>query len=135
MENISSNAELQDAIQLLEAEKAVRLKLMKKQFHLAYENLKPVNLIGNTLKEISASPYLVNNLLSAAVGLLTGYLSKKAITGTGASNNRLRKFLGMILQFGITSIIAKNPKAIKYYGKYIFQHFNNAKANAASRNK
>ena len=41
MENISSNAELHDAIQLLEAEQAVKLKLMKEQLHQAYENLKP----------------------------------------------------------------------------------------------
>ncbi len=87
MENISSNAELQNAIQFLEAEQAVKLKLMREQFHLAYESLKPVNLIENAFKEISASPYLVNNLLSTAVGLLTGYLSKKAITGRQTINS------------------------------------------------
>ncbi|MCG6190950.1 MULTISPECIES: hypothetical protein [Maribellus] len=105
MENTSSTAELQVAIELLEAEQAVKLKLMKKQFHLAYESLRPVNLIENTLKEISTSPYLVNNLLNATVGLATGHLLKRVITGE--SNNKLRRFLGIVMQFGITNITAK----------------------------
>lgn len=119
MENISCNAELQVAIQLLEAEQANKLRLMKIQFHLAYENLKPANLIKNTLKEISASPYLLDNLLSASVGLLTGYVSGKAVTGN--STNKFRKFLGIVMQFGVTNIIAQNPKMMKSFVQYISQ--------------
>ena len=126
MRNISNNVELQYAIQLLETEQAEKLKLLKEHFRQAYESLKPVKLIENTLKEISASPYLTNNLLSAAVGLATGYISKKAITGT--SSNKLRKFLGIVMQFGITNIIAQNPKAVKSFGQYISHHiFHNEK--------
>ena len=120
MENISSTTELQYAIQLLEAEQDVRLSLMKKQFHLAYQSLKPVNLIENTLKEIFSSPYLVNNLLSGTVGLLTGYVSKKAVTGR--SKNKLRRFLGIVMQFGITNIIAHNPGKMKLFGQYLSHH-------------
>ncbi len=123
MKNISSNAELQVAIQLLEAEQANKLRLMKIQFHLAYENLKPVNLIESTLKEISTSPYLLNNLLSASVGLLTGYVSNKAFTRN--STNKFRKFLGIIMQFGVTNLIAQNPKTMKSLGQYISQHIFN----------
>lgn len=80
MKKRSYSDELQDAILLLEAEQALRLQLMKDDFHQVYESLKPANLIHNTLKEVSASPYLINNLLSATVGLAAGYVSKKAIT-------------------------------------------------------
>ncbi len=132
MENISSTAELQIAIQLLEVEQAAKLKLMKKQFHLAYESLKPVNLIESTLKDIASSPYLVNNLLSATAGLLSGYVSKTAITGR--SKNKFRRFLGIVMQFGITNIIAQNSKAIKSFGQYVSHRvFHGEKINHASR--
>lgn len=123
MKNISSNAELQVAIQLLEAEQANKLRLMKIQFHLAYENLKPVNLIESTLKEISTSPYLLNNLLSASVGLLTGYVSNKAFTRN--STNKFRKFLGIVMQFGVTNLIAQNPRMMKSFGQFISQRIFN----------
>ena len=120
MKKRSYTDQLQDAIQLLEAEQNLRLHLLKDDFHQVYESLKPANLINNTLKEVSASPYLINNLLSATVGLAAGYVSKKAITGR--SHNIFVRSLGTILQFGITNIIAQNPKAFKSFGKYITQH-------------
>jgi len=120
MENISSNAELQGAIQLLEAEQAVKLKLMKEQFHLAYESLKPAKFIENTLKDIASSPHLVNKIMVTFIGLVTGYLSQKAVTSR--SNSKLRKLFGYILQFGITNLVVQNPKAIKSIGQFVSQH-------------
>ena len=120
MENISSPEELKIAIQILETEQAAILLQMKEQFFFMYESLKPVNLIENTLKEISSSPYLVNNLLGAVMGLVTGYLSKKAVIRQ--SDGKLRKLLGYILQFGVTNLVAQNPETIKSFGQYIFQY-------------
>ena len=120
MENISSNAELQGAIQLLEAEQAVKLKLMKDQFHLAYENLKPSKIIVSALKDIATTPYLINNILVTASGLVTGFYSQKAITGK--SDNKLRKLFGYMIQYGITNLIAQNPKAIKSLGQFVSHH-------------
>jgi hypothetical protein len=120
MENISSPTELKNAIQILEAEQTVQLIEIKDHFYHIYESFKPVNLIENTLKEINASPYLANNLLVATVGLVTGYLSKKAIIRQSDSN--LRKLFGFILQFGVTNLVAQNPETIKSLGQYIFQH-------------
>lgn len=105
MANIASYAELQLVIRMLEAEQDVKLKLVKKQFHLNNESLNPVKIIKKRLKEISASPYLINNVLSIVIGVTTGYLSKKAITGR--SNNKFRRFLGIVMQFGITNLIAQ----------------------------
>ncbi len=117
MENISSNAELQDAIRLLEADQAVKLQLMKEQFHLAYENLKPAKIIENALKDIASSPYLVNNIFVTFIGLVTGYLSQIAVTRQ--SNSKLRKLFGYILQFGVTNLVAQNTKTIKSFGQFV----------------
>lgn len=117
MEKISSYAELQDAIQLLELEKAVNLRLMKDHFHSAYESLKPAKLIENTLKDIVSSPHLVNKIMATFIGLVTGYLSQKAVTSQ--SSSKLRKLFGYILQFGITNLVVQNTKAIKSFGHYL----------------
>jgi hypothetical protein len=121
MQNITSTAGLKDAIQLLEVEQGIKEQLLKDQLYLTYESLKPVNLIRNTLKEISSSPYLIDNISGTAMGLASGFLSKKIFVG--ASGNMIRKLIGSILQFGVTNIVAKNSDIIKSVGQAIFQHF------------
>ena len=121
MQNITNKYQLKSAIQLLEAEQAVKGQLLKEQFYLAYESFKPVNIIRSTLKDIASSPYLVDNILGTSMGLATGYISKKIIVGS--SGNMIRKLIGVLLQFGVTTIVAKNPDVIKSIGQFIFQHF------------
>jgi hypothetical protein len=125
MQNITNKAGLKSAIQLLEAEHAVSGQMLKEQFYLTYESFRPVNIIKSTLKDIAASPYLVDNILSTTMGLATGYISKKIIVG--ASGNMFRKLLGSLLQFGVTTLVAKNPDAIKSLGQLIFQYFSRKK--------
>lgn len=121
MQNITSSAELKDAIQLLEVDQGIKGQLLKDQLYITYESLKPVNLIRHTLKEISSSPYLIDNLSGTAMGLLSGFLSKKIFVGS--SGNLIRKFIGSVLQFGITNVVAKNSDAIKSVGQTLLQLF------------
>jgi hypothetical protein len=120
MQNISPSAGLKNAIQLLEIEQASDAQLLKEQFYLTYESFKPVNLLRSTLKDIASSPNLVNNILGTSVGLASGYLSKKIFIG--ASGNMFRKLIGSVLQFGVTSVVAKHPEAVKSFGQLIFEH-------------
>jgi len=121
MQNITSVAELKNAIQLLEVEQNLKGKILKEQFYLVYENFKPINLLTGTLKDIVKSPYLIDNILGTAMGLATGYLSKKIFIG--ASGNKIKKIIGSILQFGITNVITQNSDSIKTFGRSLFQHF------------
>ena len=120
MENISSTADLKEAIQNMEAEQAEHLLQLREEFYFTMESFRPVNFIGSSLKEIVSSPNMVNSILGVAVGLFTGYLSSKAIF-FGASNNKYRRILGNVLQFGVTSVVARGPKAIKTFGQFISQ--------------
>lgn len=117
MQNITTIAELKNTIQLLEVEQAINGELLKEQFFLTYESLKPVNILKNTLKDIISSPYLTANIVDASIGLVTGFLSKKIFIGT--SGNIIRKLLGTLLQFGVTNVVAKHPDPIKSVGQYI----------------
>ena len=119
MENISTPAELNEAIQLLEAEKSAHLREMRENFFLAYESIKPANLIESTMKEIGSSPYLFNNIFNVALGLAAGYLSKKALS-VSRSNNKSRRLLGVLLQLGVANLVVYAPNAIKSFVNDIF---------------
>ena len=121
MENRSVSIELKNSIQRLEVQLAYEEHLLKEQFNFTYEHFKPVNLLKSTIQEIAASPYLVDNILSTAVGLATGYLSKKIVIGT--SGNIFRKILGLLMQLGVTNTVTQHPDTIKSIGQYIYQHF------------
>jgi hypothetical protein len=120
MESINSTDDIRNAIQLLEDEQAIKLDLLKDQFYITYESLKPVNLIKSTIKEISASPYLVENILGTATSLATGFISRKIVVG--GSGNLLRKLFGAVLQFGVTNLVANHPEKIRAMGQSLIQH-------------
>jgi hypothetical protein len=119
MENITSAVALKNAIQLLEADQAVKGQLLKEQFYMTYESLKPVNLVRNTLHDISTSPYLIDNILSTGMGIASGFLTNKIFVGR--SGSIVRNLLGTILQFGVTNVVAQHPAAVKSIGELIMQ--------------
>ena len=118
---ITSRTDLKNAIQILEFEQAVKKELLKEHVYLIFENLKPVNLIRNTLSEVASSPYLMDDILGATVGLATGYVTKKIFVGR--SGNLIRKLFGTILQFGVTNKVAQNSDTIKSVGQFIYKRF------------
>jgi hypothetical protein len=120
MQKITSAEGLKNAIQLLEAEQAEKGQLLKKQFYLTYESFKPVNLFANALNDIGKSPYLIDNILGAAMGLVTGFYSNKLIFNP--RGNKFKKLIGVALQFGVTNLMAKYQGTISTVGRTIFQH-------------
>lgn len=119
MQNITSAAGLKIAIQLSEAEQAEKLKLLKEQFHLTYESFKPANLIANTLNDIAKSPYLIDNILGTVMGLVTGFYSQRLILNP--AGNKLKKLLGVVLQFGVTNLVAQHKVTLSALGSVIYR--------------
>ena len=117
MEKITCAAELKIAIQTLEFERDVQGQILKEQFFVTFESLKPVNLIKNTLQEITSSPYLIDNMFGAIMGMVSGYVSKKIAVGT--SHNLLRKIVGSVLQFSVTNLVAQHPDILKAAGDFL----------------
>ena len=128
MENITSATELKNVIQRLEIEQAIDGLLLKEQFYFAFESLKPVNILRNTLYEITSSPHLMDSILGTAVGLASGYVSRKIVM-IGASGNIFRKLLASVMQLGVTNVVSQNPDTIKSIGQFIFQHILRKKRN------
>ena len=120
MENITSTAELREAIQILETEQAEHLDQVREKFYHIWNSFSPANIIGSSLKGIVSSPNLVNNILGVAVGLFTGYLTRKTMP-IGLSNNKYGRILGNVLQYGVASLVASGPKVIKSFKQFIAQ--------------
>ena len=132
MQNISSTAGLKNAIQLLEVKQAANRKQLKEQFHSIYESFRPVNLLRNTLHDISSSPNLIDNILGTALGLATGLISNlvfKGMAGTG-----FRKLLNPVLQSGVTNFVAQHTGSLRSVGEIMLLRIFRKKA-LKSRNR
>jgi hypothetical protein len=119
MNKKNSTDALNEAISLLESKQKEELSLIKEQFHLTYESLKPINLIQSTLQEAVASPSIKSNIIANVIGLTAGYVSKKIFVGK--SQNPFRKALGTLLQITVTNVVAKNADKIITFGENTFQ--------------
>ncbi|HEY5465333.1 MAG TPA: hypothetical protein VIJ95_18915 [Hanamia sp.] len=110
LESISNTSDLNAAIKRLERKKMLMEEDLKDHFHELLENLKPANILKNTLHEVQESVPLKNNLLKIALGLGAGYFSRKMIVGKSAG--LVKKALGTVLQFGITQFVAKKDNGV-----------------------
>lgn len=111
MEKITNTTELNASILLLENKQVEEGFLLKEQFKITYESLKPINFIRNTFKELVTAPDFKEDLLNTSISLAAGYFSKKL--AIGSTNNPFKQILGSFLQMGVTSLVSKNSDDIK----------------------
>ena len=111
MNKITSVTELRAAILLLEIQQADQGKLLKEQFKVTYESMKPANLIKNTIRDLTSDPSLKGDLFNTTLGLAAGYLSKKVVVGS--THNPLKQIFGTLLQMGISSLVSKNGDSLR----------------------
>lgn len=105
MKTITNISELKEAIQQLENKQSNNWLLLKDQFLITSENLRPINLVKNALGELTDIPDLKNKLINTSISMVSGYLSKKlAFENT---NNPIKQLLGNFLQMGISKIVSK----------------------------
>jgi len=109
----SSIDSLKESIRLLEIRQAEEGLALKVQFKETFESLKPVNLIKSTINDLTSSVEIKNSLFESLVSVLTGYITKKMMVSS--KSNPLMKILGVLLQFGVTSLVAKNAESIRNY--------------------
>lgn len=129
MKKITTTTELRESILLLEVKQEIEGVLLKEQFSVTYESLKPINLIKKTLNELTSSPDFKGDLLKATLSLSAGYLSKRLVVG--ATVNPVKQLLGSLIQMGVTSIVSKNTDGIKSVAMNLLSHFLNKKDTSA----
>jgi hypothetical protein len=99
------------------------LQQLKNQFDVAYDSIKPINLVKNLFQEVTASPDIRSNLLSNIIGFGTGFISKKLLLG--ATHNPIKRVLGTIFEFAVANVASKHSDGIKSIGGKLFNRFFN----------
>ena len=114
---------LKESIRRVEIRQAEEGKILKNQFRITYESLKPVNLIKSSMKEIASSVEIKNSVFETIASIVTGYLSQKLIVNS--KSNVFMKILGIVMQFGITNLISKNSEDVRFFLSNLVERFIN----------
>lgn len=127
MKNRNETDALNELIIAEELKYANDLKQLKDQFHVAYESIKPINLVKNLFHEVTTSPEIKNDLASNVIGLGTGFLSKTLLFGF--SHNPIKKAIGTVFEFAVANMVSKHSDRIKLIGGNLLNHFLHKKRN------
>ncbi len=105
METIYNIGELNQRIKLLENRQDAEWCSIKDEIDDIKENLKPLNLIRNTVEEINETVGFKSHIAQSAISIGIGYLAKKFIVGKGDS--MFKGILGSIVQLVVTNLVSK----------------------------
>jgi hypothetical protein len=123
MKNKNATDSLNDLILVQEMKYDNDLEQLKNQFDVAYESVKPINLIKNLVHKVTASPEIKKDLVSNVIGLSTGFLTKRILLGS--LHNPVTKVLGTVFEFAVANLVSKNAGGIKTIGGNLLKHFLN----------
>lgn len=112
---------LNDAIITLENKSAREFKVLKHQFNTTIEMFKPINLIKSTLREVTSSPGITDNVASSLTGMGAGFFTKKLFVGN--SRNPLTRMFGTLIQFATASVVSKHAVDIRDFGGNLISRF------------
>lgn len=111
---------LKESIRLLELRQAEEGRLLKEQFRITYESLKPVNLIKSSILELTSSTEVKNNLFESLLAVISAYLSKNIIT---SNSNIFMKIFRVFAHFGLSNLIINNAESIRIYLSNLLSSF------------
>lgn len=111
MEKQYTAESLKKTIAELEVQQEEQGQLLKEELNNIIGNLKPINIVKNLLKEFYSSENVLDELINTAVSVTSGFVTKKIVIGK--SKNQLLKLVGLAIQFGMTTVIAKKFQVLK----------------------
>ena len=111
MYNITRRDDLKKAIMLLENELDEQKILLSDHFNNMYDSFRPVNVIKDVFREVVNSEEFRGNILTVAMGISTGYITKRLLFNK--SGSPLKVLTGNLLQYGIANLIAHPPRVLK----------------------
>ena len=132
-ENQYTAESLKEMIRVLEVKQAEEGQVLKEELITTYENLKPSNILKNVVREFYSSEHLKDELISTAISVTSGFISKKLVVGK--SSNQILKLVGLAVQLGITTIVSKKMEvlkeaAIKFINRFVGEQDENGEPEA-----
>ena len=114
---------LKASIRRVEIRQAEEGKMLKEQFRITLESLKPVNLIKSSFRELANSVDIRNSLFETLISIVSGYVGQKFIVNS--KSNVFKKIMGVLMQFGITSIVSKKSEEVGNFFSNLVERFIN----------
>jgi hypothetical protein len=111
MEKRYTTESLKVAIKAMEVKQAEDRQLLREQLLITYENLKPINIIKNIVKDFYSTENYKQDFLEIVAGMTSGFITKKLVVRN--SKSPVLQLVGLAIQFGITTLVSKNYNAIK----------------------
>lgn len=111
---INNREDLEAAIKRLEQQTTAQKQQLVDQFHMTYNNLKPVNILKNSINKIVHSPDVVDNIVNTGLSVGLGLLSKRLVVGKSAGV--VKKLLGTAMELGVANLVARKSASIKSGG-------------------
>ncbi|MEO8236610.1 MAG: hypothetical protein ABI793_04730 [Flavobacterium sp.] len=105
METIYTIDSLNQKIKFLEAQQDREWCEIKDEIDDIKENLKPLNLIRNTVQEVNEAVGFKSDLAQSAISIGIGYLAKKLVIGK--THSTFKNIIGSVLQLAVTTLISK----------------------------
>ena len=111
MYNIKNTKELKTVISLLEDETEEKKQQLTKHLYTLYEHFSPVKVVKDVFSEVVSSEDFRGNLLTATLGISTGYLAKRVLFRK--SGNPLKILAGNLFQYGLANLLINPPRILK----------------------
>ncbi|MEN2487594.1 hypothetical protein AAYQ05_07315 [Flavobacterium sp. B11] len=105
MEAIYNIDQLNQRIEELEVRQDKEWCDIKDEIDEIKNNLKPINLIRNTVEEINETVGFKSHIAQSAISIGIGYLAKRFIVGKGDS--MFKGILGSVVQLIVTNLVSK----------------------------
>lgn len=117
MKNLKEQLEFR--ILELEVQQKENLLFFKEDLEEVLANLTPLNLIKNAIEGEMASDNIGQNILNDAIGISSGYITKKLMFGS--SNNPVKKVMGSMFQFIVAKFVSNQSERIEAIGEVIWR--------------
>jgi len=115
---VKDNKSLNEAIAFLENQQKSDMYLLKEHFEFTKQELNPANIVKDKIHDLKenfqsalTSPSLKGKLLKGALGIATGFLTKRFIVGP--TGGIMSKLAGTALQTGVSSLLMKAPDTLE----------------------
>lgn len=119
MQKTTAALALKHSIMSLERRQAEEGELLKEQFIVTCESLKPLTVLRNVIHEITNPPDFKNDLIQTATGIVSGFLSNKLLVRS--SKNPLLRLAGVLVQYRVSNFVANHSDAIKDVSLYFIK--------------
>ena len=123
MQKTTAAEALKKSILVLEQRNIEDGRLLREQFAITYQSLKPINVIRKVISDFAEPMGAKENLTQTIAGLVSGYFSRKILVRS--SKNPLLRLAGVFLQYGVTNFVAKHSDTIKTIGTYYLNRLTN----------